>query len=230
MEERKILVLEDEESIRTFVVFNLKKEGFTVLEASSGEQAIEIFNENKDIKIAVLDVMLPGIDGFEVCRHIRVAGFEGGIIMLTARSMENDKISGFMNGADDYLTKPFSVVELVMRIKALERRVVSVKAQNDDILRSGIFEINLARHEVLKRNEKVDLTQVEFDILKELIKNKDKALSRTEILSEVWGKDCIDDLKIIDVNIRRLRIKIEDNPAEPQFIVAVRGLGYRWEG
>ena len=230
MNEKKILVLEDEESIRTFVVFNLKREGFIVLEADSGENAIEIFQENKDISIAILDVMLPGIDGFEVCRHLRVSGFDGGIIMLTARGMENDKINGFMNGADDYVTKPFSVAELVMRVKALGRRVNILKPQNEDILRSGIFEMNFARHQVTKNNVKIDLTQVEFDIMKVLIKNKEKALARTEILNLVWGKEYLEDLKIIDVNIRRLRMKIEDDPADPQFIVAVRGVGYRWEG
>lgn len=228
--EKKILVLEDEEGIRTFIVFNLKREGYTVLEADCGEKAIEIFDENKDISIAILDVMLPGIDGFEVCRHLRVTGFEGGIIMLTARGMENDKIDGFMNGADDYVTKPFSVAELGLRVKALDRRLSVNSHQNDDIINSGIFKINIARREVLKNNNRLELTQVEFDILKALVQNREKALSRNELLNLVWGKDDIDDLKIIDVNIRRLRIKIEDDPAEPQHIAAVRGVGYRWEG
>ncbi|MFI3226399.1 MAG: response regulator transcription factor [Clostridia bacterium] len=230
MNDKKILVLEDEEGIRTFIVFNLKREGYTVLEADTGEKAIEIFEENPDITMAILDVMLPGIDGFEVCRHLRLSGFEGGIVMLTARSMENDKIDGFMNGADDYVTKPFSVVELGLRVKALDRRLSIGKPHNDDIIRSGIFEINLARREVLKGTVRIDLTQVEFDILKELIKNREKALTRNEILQLVWGKEHIDDMKIIDVNIRRLRIKIEDDPADPKFIGAVRGVGYRWEG
>ena len=226
---RKILVLEDEESIRTFIVLNLKREGFEVLEADTGEKATVIYDNNKDISMAILDVMLPGIDGFEVCRHLRVSGFEGGIIMLTARSMENDKVNGFQNGADDYVTKPFSVVELVMRVKALERRTSHLKPQNDDIMRSGIFEINTLRREVLKNNHRLELTQVEFDILTALIKNRDKALTRPELLNIVWGKEHLEDLKIIDVNIRRLRIKIEDDPAEPKFITAIRSVGYRWE-
>lgn len=230
MTEKKILVLEDEESIRTFVVFNLKREGFDVIEADSGEKAIQLFDENPDISMAVLDVMLPGIDGFEVCRHLRVSGFEGGIIMLTARSMENDKVSGFMNGADDYVTKPFSVVELVMRVKALERRLVFAKPQNEDVVSVGVFEMNTARRVLLKQGRQIDLTQVEFDILKLLMKNKDKALSRADIILDVWGKDSHEDPKIIDVNVRRLRIKIEDDPADPKFVVAVRGFGYRLEG
>ncbi|MFI3114987.1 MAG: response regulator transcription factor [Clostridia bacterium] len=228
--EKKILVLEDEEGIRTFIVFNLKKEGYTVLEADCGEKAIEIYAENPDISIAILDVMLPGIDGFEVCRHLRVSGFEGGIIMLTARGMENDKIDGFMNGADDYVTKPFSVAELGFRVKALDRRLSVNKPQNEDIIMSGVFEINIARREVLKNNNRLDLTHVEFDILKALIQNREKALTRNELLQLVWGKEKIEDLKIIDVNIRRLRIKIEEDPAEPKHISAVRGVGYRWEG
>lgn len=228
----KILVLEDEESIRTFIVLNLKREGHIVLEASSGEQAIEIFDKNQDITVAILDVMLPGIDGFDVCRHMRVSGFEGGIIMLTARSMESDKINGFQNGADDYVTKPFSVNELVMRVKALERRILNTKPKmlGEEIIHSNIFSINPSRREVLKNSQKIDLTQVEFDILVALIKNKDKAITRKELLFIVWGKEDIEDLKIIDVNIRRLRIKIEDDPAEPKFITAIRSVGYRWEG
>lgn len=228
---KKILVLEDEESIRTFIVLNLKREQYTVLEAESGEQAIEIFDQNKDITMAILDVMLPGIDGFDVCRHLRVSGFDGGIIMLTARSMENDKINGFQNGADDYVTKPFLVSELVLRVKALERRVGNIKPQKtDDIIRSNVFEINPSRREVRKNGMNLELTQVEFDILVTLIKNKDKALARKELFTLVWGKENMEDLKIIDVNIRRLRIKIEDDPAEPKFITAIRSVGYRWEG
>lgn len=226
---KKILVLEDEESIRTFLVLNLEREGFKVLQAETGEKALEIFAENKDIKIAILDVMLPGIDGFEVCRHLRVSGFEGGVIMLTARSMETDKINGFMTGADDYVTKPFSVVELVMRVKTLEKRLGG-KIQKETLIQSGIFEIDTIKYKVTKNGIKLNLTQVEFDILKNLIINKEKALSRAEILDMVWEKDYIEDLKIIDVNIRRLRIKIEDDPADPKFVVAVRGIGYRWEG
>ncbi len=225
----KILVLEDEESIRTFLVLNLKREKFEVLQAETGEKAIEIYEQNPDILIAILDVMLPGIDGFEVCRHLRVSGFDGGIVMLTARSMENDRINGFMTGADDYVTKPFSVVELVMRVKALERRLNFAKPQNDDIIKTKTFEINLARHEVYRGGQKIELTHVEFDILKQLVIHKDKVLSRGEILKEVWKKDNLDDIKIVDVNIRRLRMKIEDDPADPKFVSAVRGVGYRWE-
>lgn len=227
----RILVVEDEESIRTFLVLSLKREGYDVVEAESGEQAMEFFEQDPNFLIIISDVMMPGIDGFEVVKRVREADFRGGIIMLTAKSLENDRITGFMNGADDYVTKPYSVIELVMRVKSLERRLTVTKQSSGDLIVTGIFELNLARREVNKNGTRIDLTQVEFEILKQLMMQREKVLSRVELMNIVWGKEGNEvDTKIIDVNIRRLRIKIEDDPAEPRFISAVRGVGYRWEG
>lgn len=227
---RKVLVLEDEENIRSFVVLNLKRAGFEVIEAGSGEQALELFEQHPDIQVAVLDVMLPGIDGYEVCRTMRARGSRAGIIMLTARTQESDKVTGLMTGADDYVTKPFSVVELVARVEALFRRVGRGGFQEDDSIRSGPFRLNARSREVTKNGVKIELTQIEYGILKAFMSNVGRALSRDDILEMVWGHHYVGELKIVDVNIRRLRIKIEDNPASPRYIVTVRGFGYMWEG
>ncbi|MCF2671695.1 MAG: response regulator transcription factor [Butyricicoccus sp.] len=227
---RKVLVLEDEENIRSFVVLNLKRAGFDVIEAGTGEEALELFERNSDIMVAVLDVMLPGIDGYEVCRTMRARGYTAGVIMLTARVQESDKVTGLMTGADDYVTKPFSVVELVARVEALFRRVGGLGFQEDDAIRSGPFKLNLRAREVTKNGVKIELTQIEYGILKAFLSNIGKALSRDDILEMVWGHHYVGELKIVDVNIRRLRIKIEDNPAAPKYIVTVRGYGYMWEG
>lgn len=226
---RKILVLEDEESIRSFVVLNLKRAGYEIIEAGSGEEALEKYAENSDIAVAVLDVMLPGIDGYEVCRTIRAKGYTGGVIMLTARVQESDKVTGLMTGADDYVTKPFSVVELTARVDALFRRVSGSPFADDDTIKSGPFKLNLRAREVLKNGAKVELTQIEYGILKTFMQNVGKALSRDDLLELVWGHHYVGELKIVDVNIRRLRIKIEDDPANPLYIKTVRGFGYMWE-
>lgn len=225
---RKVLVLEDEDSIRSFVVLNLKRGGYEIIEAASGEQAVEKYDENTDIAVAVLDVMLPGIDGYEVCRTLRAKGYSGGIIMLTARVQESDKVTGLMTGADDYVTKPFSVVELVARVDALFRRVAGNAFGEDDIIHSGPFTLNPRSREVHKNGVKVDLTQIEYGILKAFLQNIGKALSRDDLLEMVWGHHYVGELKIVDVNIRRLRIKIEDDPANPKYISTVRGYGYMW--
>lgn len=227
---RKVLVLEDEENIRSFVVLNLKRAGFEVIEAGSGEQALELFEQHPDIQVAVLDVMLPDIDGYEVCRTMRARGSRAGIIMLTARTQESDKVTGLMTGADDYVTKPFSVVELVARVEALFRRVGGGGFQEDDSIRSGPFRLDARSREVTKNGVKIELTQIEYGILKAFMSNVGRALSRDDILEMVWGHHYVGELKIVDVNIRRLRIKIEDNPASPRYIVTVRGFGYMWEG
>ena len=227
---RKVLVLEDEENIRSFAVLNLKRAGFEVIEAGTGEQALELFDQNPDILVAVLDVMLPGIDGYEVCRAMRARGSRAGIIMLTARTQESDKVTGLMTGADDYVTKPFSVVELVARVEALFRRVGGGGYQDDDSIRSGPFRLDTRSREVTKNGVKIELTQIEYGILKAFMTNVGRALSRDDILEMVWGHHYVGELKIVDVNIRRLRIKIEDNPASPRYIVTVRGYGYMWEG
>ena len=178
----------------------------------------------------MLDVMLPGIDGYEVCRTMRARGSRAGIIMLTARTQESDKVTGLMTGADDYVTKPFSVVELVARVEALFRRVGGGGFQEDDSIRSGPFRLDARSREVTKNGVKIELTQIEYGILRAFMSNVGRALSRDDILEMVWGHHYVGELKIVDVNIRRLRIKIEDNPASPRYIVTVRGFGYMWEG
>ncbi len=227
---RKVLVLEDEQSIRSFVVINLKRAGYEVVEAGSGEEALEKYNTNDDISVAVLDVMLPGIDGYEVCRTLRAHGYTGGVIMLTARVQEADKVTGLMTGADDYVTKPFSVVELTARVDALYRRVSGSPFADGDTITTGPFKLNLRARELLKNGARVELTQIEYGILKAFLKNIGKAMAREELLEKVWGHHYVGELKIVDVNIRRLRIKIEDDPANPQYIKTVRGFGYLWEG
>ena len=226
---KKVLVLEDESSIRSFVVINLKRSGYEPIEAETGEQALEQLKQNPDIKVALLDVMLPDIDGFEVCRRIRASDSKIGIIMLTAKSQEMDKVTGLMTGADDYVTKPFSPAELTARIDALFRRT-----GNDDVqeeageLRHGPFRLNTRNRTLEKNGERIKLTQIEYSIMKLFMDNPGKALSREDILNAVWGRDYFGELKIVDVNIRRLRIKIEDNSTIPTYITTVWGYGYKW--
>lgn len=229
---RKILVLEDEESIRGFVVINLKRAGYEVVEAATGEQAIQRLSENPDTAVALLDIMLPDIDGFEVCRRIRAMGLNVGIIMLTARTQEIDKVTGLMTGADDYVTKPFSPTELMARIDAVCRRVKGDEPAKPVIpaneLHQGPFILNLENRTLDRGEKRIKLTQVEYTIVKMFMENPGKALSREEILNLVWGKDYFGDLKIVDVNVRRLRMKIEADPQNPEFLTTVWGFGYQW--
>ncbi len=225
---RKVLVLEDEENIRGFVVINLKRAGYEVIEADTGEKALEQFHNNTDVAVCILDVMLPGIDGYEVCRTLRAEGYEGGIIMLTARTQESDKVTGLMTGADDYVTKPFSVVELSARVDALVRRL-GLHSFAAESIQSGGFCLDMRARELKKNGKRVDLTQVEFSLMKTFLENRGRAMDREELLGAVWGKNYSGELKIVDVNIRRLRIKVEDDPASPQHIVTVRGYGYMWK-
>ncbi len=226
---RKILVLEDEESIRSFVVINLKRAGYDVVEAGTGEQAIERLVENPDVSVALLDIMLPDIDGFEVCRRIRAMNLSVGIIMLTARTQEIDKVTGLMTGADDYVTKPFSPTELIARIDAVCRRVRGEEPQpKRNELRSGPFTLNMESRTLDRGDRHIKLTQVEYTIVKLFMENPGKALSREEILNAVWGKDYFGDLKIVDVNVRRLRMKIEQDPQNPEFLTTIWGYGYQW--
>ncbi|MDR1736949.1 MAG: response regulator transcription factor [Oscillospiraceae bacterium] len=230
---RKVLVLEDESSIRSFLVINLKRSGYEVVEADSGEQALDLLERHKDVRIALLDIMLPGIDGFEVCRRIRAAGnADMGIIMLTARTQEMDKVTGLMTGADDYVTKPFSPTELIARVDALYRRMggsaETAEPADKDILASGPFALNTRKRTLEKNGVRIRLTQVEYTIMKLFLDNPGSAMSRDEILRAVWGQDYYGDLKIVDVNIRRLRIKIEDDTANPAYITTVWGYGYKW--
>ncbi len=227
---KKVLVLEDESSIRSFVVINLKRSGYEPIEAETGEEALEELKKNPDIKVALLDVMLPDIDGFEVCRRIRASNAKIGIIMLTAKSQEMDKVTGLMTGADDYVTKPFSPAELTARIDALYRRAGGDEESAADTgeLSSGTFRLNTRNRTLEKSGNRIRLTQIEYSIMKMFIDNPGKALSREEILNEVWGRDYFGELKIVDVNIRRLRIKIEDDPTIPAYITTVWGYGYKW--
>ncbi len=226
---KKVLVLEDEENIRSFVVINLKRAGYETIEAGTGEDALAILKQNPGIKVALLDIMLPGIDGFEVCRRIRAMDNKIGIIMLTARTQEMDKVTGLMTGADDYVTKPFSPAELTARVDALFRRTGGDEeaAAVEEIVYPP-FRLNTRNRTLEKNDQKVKLTQVEYGIVKLFMENQGKALSREEILDAVWGKDYFGELKIVDVNIRRLRIKIEDNPTKPIYVNTVWGYGYKW--
>ena len=226
---RKILVLDDESSIRSFIVINLTRAGYEVIEAETGEEALERLKEHSDIRVALLDVMLPGIDGFEVCRRIRATNTRIGIIMLTARSQEMDKVTGLMTGADDYVTKPFSPAELTARVDALFRRAGGnvVTEQVGEIYQEP-FLLNTRNRTLEKNGQRVKLTQVEYSIMKMFMENPGKALSREEILDMVWGRDYFGELKIVDVNIRRLRLKIEDNAQNPTYINTVWGYGYKW--
>ena len=224
---RKVLVLEDEENIRSFVVINLKRAGYETIEAGTGEEALAALKANPSIKVALLDIMLPGIDGFEVCRRIRAMDNKIGIIMLTARTQEMDKVTGFMTGADDYLTNPFSPAEMTARIDALYRRIGG-DMMDDGEIQQPPFVLNTRKRTLEKNGQRIKLTQVEYGIVKLFMENPGKALSREEILDAVWGKDYFGELKIVDVNIRRLRIKIEDNPTKPTYVNTVWGYGYKW--
>jgi len=225
---KKVLILEDEENIRSFVVINLKRAGYMALEASCGQEALDMLRLHPDVSVAILDIMLPDIDGFEVCRRIRAVNKQMGIIMLTARTQEMDKITGLMTGADDYVTKPFSPAELTARVDALCRRIGVDNSVETEILSNGPFVLNTMNHTLEKSGNRIRLTQVEYAILQLFMKNPGRALSREDIYSAVWGKDDEGELKIVDVNIRRLRIKIEDDTANPTYITTVWGYGYKW--
>ena len=226
---KKVLVLEDEASIRGFIVINLRRAGYDVIEAESGEEALERLRENPDARVALLDIMLPGIDGFEVCRRIRATNSRIGIIMLTARSQEMDKVTGLMTGADDYVTKPFSPAELTARVDALVRRSGGEEPpQVTGELSQPPFLLNTRNRTLEKNGQRIKLTQVEYSIMRVFMENPGKALAREEILDMVWGRDYFGELKIVDVNIRRLRLKIEDNVQNPAYITTVWGYGYKW--
>ena len=224
---KKVLVLEDESSIRSFIVINLRRAGYEVVEAESGEEALEKLKLHSDVRVALLDIMLPGIDGFEVCRRIRATNAAIGIIMLTARSQEMDKVTGLMTGADDYVTKPFSPAELTARVDALMRRSGGAAVEAGEINQPP-FLLNTRNRTLEKNGQRIKLTQVEYATMKMFMENPGKALSREEILDMVWGHDYFGELKIVDVNIRRLRLKIEDNATNPTYITTIWGFGYKW--
>jgi DNA-binding response OmpR family regulator len=224
---KKVLILEDEENIRSFVVINLTRAGYDVLEAGTGMDALRRLEENPDIGVAILDIMLPDIDGFEVCRRIRAVSSQIGIIMLTARTQEMDKVTGLMTGADDYVTKPFSPVELVARVDALYRRLGSDNNQESAKLRYGPFVMNLKLRTLDKNGKRIKLTQLEYAVMKLFLRNPGQALSREAIMTEVWGKGGNVEEKIVDVNVRRLRLKLEEDPTNPEYILTVWGFGYK---
>ena len=226
---KKVLVLEDEANIRSFVVINLKRAGYETIEAGTGEEALAQLRRNPDIKVALLDIMLPDdMDGFEVCRRIRASDSKIGIIMLTARTQEMDKVTGLMTGADDYVTKPFSPAELTARVDALYRRTGGDVEVDSGEISQPPFLLNTRNRTLEKNGQRIKLTQVEYSIMKVFMENPGKALSREEILDMVWGRDYFGELKIVDVNVRRLRLKIEDNVQNPTYITTVWGYGYKW--
>ncbi|MHB1407877.1 MAG: response regulator transcription factor [Desulfitobacteriaceae bacterium] len=223
----RVLVVEDEESIRRFITLNLNAAGFSVAEAASGEDGIALLKAVAP-QVVVLDIMLPGISGLEVCRVIRESMPGTFVIMLTARAQDTDKILGLELGADDYMVKPFNPLELIARLKALLRRSAGMR-EKKLILSSGDLRINLAANKLFKGEREIELTPIEFAMLRVFMENPGKALKRDVILDSVWGEDYFGDTKTLDVHIRRLREKIEDNPSSPQYIKTIWGYGYRWQ-
>lgn len=229
---KRVLVCEDEDAIRDFEVINLQRSGYQTVPVASGEEALRAFEEQSgDFDVVLLDVMMPGIDGFTVCRKLRERSDNIGIIMLTAKNQEMDKVRGLMLGADDYIVKPFSPSELVARVDAIYRRVSmsSGKKEENEPIVSGCFTLIPKSRTLTKNGEPVDLTQVEYQIMELFIQNKNVALDRAYILEHIWGDNYFGDVKIVDVNIRRLRMKIEDEPSKPEYIQTIWGYGYKWQ-
>ncbi len=227
---KRILVVEDEDTIREFVLINLRRAGYEVEEAATGEDALRRFEEGERYDIVLLDINLPGIDGLSVCKTLRARSPYLGIMMLTARTQEMDRIGGLMTGADDYVTKPFSPGELLARVDALYRRVQlsGREVQECEIYLSGPFALDSRSRQLKKNDVPVDITQVEYLIFLYFLENPGAPLSRAQIYNHVWGQDNAGDLKIVDVNMRRLRMKVEDDPSNPFYIQTVWGQGYKW--
>ncbi len=231
---KKVLVAEDEESIREFIVINLTRSGYTVEQAENGIVALKKFKEDENgFDVAILDIMMPELDGLSVCKELRKISSDLGIIMLSAKTQEMDKVTGLLFGADDYVTKPFSPSELMARVDAVYRRVEMTRGirrneNSGDSIVLDEFELNLRNRTLTKSGINIELTQVEFQIIEYFFKNPNAALSRTDILKQVWGENYFGDEKIVDVNIRRLRMKIEDNPSSPTRLTTIWGLGYKW--
>lgn len=223
----RILVVEDEESFREALDFMLRKEGYEVLLADSGDLAIELL-ERKGADLVLLDLMLPGLSGIDVCRKIRLTS-QVPVIMVTAKDSEVDKVVGLEIGADDYVTKPFSSRELLARVKAVLRRSSELGVDDGKAFESGPVRIDVERHQVSVAGNPVALPLKEFELLKLLVSNAGRVLTRTQLIDRVWGSDYVGDTKTLDVHIKRLRSKIEPDPAHPKFLVTVRGLGYKYE-
>lgn len=225
-----ILLCEDEAVIREFVVIHLRRQGYDVIEAATAEEALDLYEKHRDvIRLAMLDVMLPGMDGFALCERLREQDATLGIMMLTARSQEEEKVRALKLGADDYVTKPFSPSELLARVDALVRRV---KANTDigyrEEIVAGEFALNLRNRTLKKNDDPIELTQVEFQIMEYFLTHPNEVLTRGDILSRVWGADYYGEDKVVDVNIRRLRMKVEDDPSQPHHILTDWGHGYQW--
>ena len=231
---KKVLIAEDEGAIREIISITLKRAGYDVVEAEDGQQALDLYGENNgDFDVVLLDIMMPNVDGLEVCKRLRQQSGTVGIIMLTAKTQEMDKVSGLLNGADDYITKPFSPLELMARVDSVCRRVTmsaqaNAKNTRTDKITIEPFELNLRNRSLYKNGELIELTQVEFQIIEYFFLNAGKALSRTDILKEVWGESYYGDEKVVDVNIRRLRMKVEEQPSIAKHLVTVWGMGYKW--
>lgn len=227
---KTILVVEDELSIRSFVCLNLRKKNYAVLEAETGEEALEVFKTNK-VDLILLDLILPGIDGFMVCQEIREISESVGVIMLTARSQEEDRVKGLIQGADDYLLKPFSMAELEARIISLLRRVDSVATKlESSMIKEGPFELDMKNKKVSCLGKDIRLTPTEYCLLQLLIRNRNQVFTRDNLLDEVWGANYVGDIKVVDVNIRRIRTKIESDPSNPRYLCTDWGNGYLWRG
>lgn len=232
---KRILVAEDEKSIREFIVINLVRNGFEVVEADNGEKALRLYDENNgNFDIALLDIMMPVVDGLEVCKQLRKKSSTLGIIILTARTQEMDKVTGLLVGADDYVTKPFSTSELMARIDAVYRRVTVNRVyaeqsrERGNTIELGEFVLNLRSRSLTKNSKQIELTQVEFQIMEYFFTHPNVALERGEILKQVWGNMYYGDDKVVDVNIRRLRMKVEDDPSSPRHLTTIWGVGYKW--
>jgi len=223
----RVLVVEDETNLREPLVYLLQKEGYDVIEAEDGNQALDNFN-SYGADLILLDLMLPGLSGNEVCRSIR-AESQVPIIMLTAKDTEIDKVVGLEIGADDYVTKPYSTRELLARMKAVLRRGAEPQVQEDNVLRAGGVEMDLERHTVKVNGEKVAMPLKEFELLELLMENVNRVLTRGQIIDRVWGSNYFGDTKTLDVHVKRVRSKIEDDPSRPRHLVTVRGLGYKFE-
>ena len=225
----KVLIIEDELSFSEAITFLLKKEGFEVLVANNGQDGINLFNK-EGADLILLDLMLPGVSGTEVCRQIRLKS-QVPIIMLTARDTEIDKVVGLELGADDYVTKPYSARELIARINAVLRRAsTSSDSIEQGVLASGPIKLDIDRHVMTLNNMPISLPLKEFELLEFLMRNSGRVLTRVQLIDRVWGSDYFGDTKTLDVHIKRLREKIEKDPANPVLIQTVRGLGYKFEG
>jgi two-component system response regulator RegX3 len=223
----KVLVVEDEVSMREALVFLLRSEGYVVVEAEDGEQAVKVFAaEGADL--VLLDLMLPKLSGKEVCKSLRSQS-DVPVIMLTAKDTEIDKVIGFEIGADDYVTKPYSKNELLARMKAVLRRNGGPKEAIDGILEAGPVRMDIDRHIVYFKGEKVSMPLKEFELSELLLENKNRVLTRGQIIDQVWGSNYYGDTKTLDVHVKRLRSKIEEDPARPRHLLTVRGLGYKFE-